>query len=399
MKIDITLETRIHKSYRVDAVAGLFDVALQQKSRLDLSCHLPASDGNWRIGAIVGPSGSGKSTVAARAYGSRFLASFPWPQDQAVVDAFHPDLKMDAITGALNAVGFSSPPAWVLPYAALSTGQRMRCDLARALLTVDPADHPLVAFDEFTSVVDRQVGQYASAAVAKAVRNRRVPVERFVAVTCHYDVLDWLQPDWVLDMADRRLTFSPDSPLTAEELARGALPAADPSSEATPIIRQSPWQRPTITLQVQRGSRSSWALFGRHHYLSTDLHQAASVYLATWQDKPVAFCATLANAGHKGKRMIHRLVVLPDYQGLGIGLRLLDAIAAIESAAGYIISIRTSHPALIASLRRGGHGRRWYAHSFSRFGDAQRGGLTNRKTPLKGSTGRPVATFRYRPLA
>lgn len=67
----------------------------------------------------------------------------------------------------------------------------MRVDLARALL-----EKNFVVFDEFTSVVDRQVAQTACLAVAKAVRKSE---KRFVAVSCHYDILDWLEPDWIFD--------------------------------------------------------------------------------------------------------------------------------------------------------------------------------------------------------
>ena len=67
----------------------------------------------------------------------------------------------------------------------------MRVDLARALLEKD-----FVCFDEFTSVVDRQVAQTSCLAVSKAVRKLN---KKFVAVSCHYDILEWLQPDWVFD--------------------------------------------------------------------------------------------------------------------------------------------------------------------------------------------------------
>jgi ABC-type ATPase with predicted acetyltransferase domain len=67
--------------------------------------------------------------------------------------------------------------------------------MARAL----SEDTDMVVIDEFTSVVDRQVAQVASHTVQKAVR--RTPGRQFVAVTCHYDVTDWLQPDWVYDVA------------------------------------------------------------------------------------------------------------------------------------------------------------------------------------------------------
>ena len=66
----------------------------------------------------------------------------------------------------------------------------MCVDIARALCL----DKPLVVFDEFTSVVDREIAKVSAFAISKAVR--RSP-KKFIAVTCHYDVVDWLDPDWV----------------------------------------------------------------------------------------------------------------------------------------------------------------------------------------------------------
>jgi hypothetical protein len=255
--IDVVVESPIRDSFRVRQVAGLFDLPLDQSSRQAFTAELPAlderlADGgeHWCIGAIVGPSGSGKSTIARAAFQDGKLASgcmvdgFDWPGDAAVVDGFDADLDGRTITGMLNAVGFSSPPAWVRPWQVLSNGERFRCDLARALLTRSE----LVVFDEFTSVVDRQVAKFGSAAVAKTLRRGRARCKRFIAVTCHYDILEWLQPDWYLDM-------------DSCQLARGSL-------------HLSP--RPPIELEIRRCRRDLWNLFGRHHYLTqTDRFYAA----------------------------------------------------------------------------------------------------------------------------
>jgi len=66
----------------------------------------------------------------------------------------------------------------------------MRVDIARALVL----KQDLIVFDEFTSVVDREIAQVSAFAVSKAIRKSK---KRFIAVTCHYDVVDWLEPDWV----------------------------------------------------------------------------------------------------------------------------------------------------------------------------------------------------------
>ena len=55
-------------------------------------------------------------------------------------------------------------------------------------------DKTLIVFDEFTSVVDREIAKVSAFAISKAVRRSK---KQFIAVTCHYDVVDWLEPDWV----------------------------------------------------------------------------------------------------------------------------------------------------------------------------------------------------------
>lgn len=185
------------ESFRVQQVAGMFDVAVAEKAERTFCAEVPGPDEKWTIGAIVGPSGSGKSTLAREAFGNQLQTAQVWPRDQAMLDGFPKELSVREISAMLTAVGFSTPPAWIRPYAVLSNGEKFRCNLARALL----AGQDLVAYDEFTSVVDRTVAKIGSLAVAKAVRRGAGPAKRFVAVTCHYDVLPWLEPDWVLDMA------------------------------------------------------------------------------------------------------------------------------------------------------------------------------------------------------
>jgi GNAT superfamily N-acetyltransferase len=368
--VDVVVDSPVVRSFRVEQIAGMFDVPLAERSGERFQVELPdaseeLSGGEWTVGAIVGPSGSGKSTVARAAYGSAFRDKpLVWPTGRSVLDGFPDGLSIRDITACMTMVGFSSPPAWVRPHAALSTGQRFRSDLARLLLDPAPDSGGLLAVDEFTSVVDRTVGQIASAACAKAVRSGRLPCRRFVAVSCHYDILDWLEPDWVLDMADRRLE------------------------------RGRPRCRPEIRLEIGRCSSAAWPLFRDHHYLSHSLHQAATCYLATWRDQPVGFAAVLPMMGFKGQSRVSRIVTLPDFQGVGIGKAVLDWLGAEYRRQGRSLSIRTGHPAMIAGLKRA---RCWRAVSFMPQGGKQHKGFMprGRKVIPAGSTGRAVATFRY----
>ncbi len=218
--------------------------------------HPPSNIQNpWQLGLIVGPSASGKSTIARAMFGDRVYRPREWPPDRAVIDGLGQQ-PIKEITRLFTAVGFSSPPSWIKPYSVLSNGEQFRCDLARALMNDDSGmmndelasrpeatqtassihhssfiNHhsPAVVFDEFTSVVDRNVARAVSAAIAKGIRSGRIG-RRFVAVTCHYDVTEWLEPDWVIDMATA--TF-----------ARRRL------------------RRPAIELEIVRCRRRAWRMF------------------------------------------------------------------------------------------------------------------------------------------
>jgi hypothetical protein len=295
-QISLQLESPIRESFRVSQVAGMFDLDLAACGRSEIRAQIPDLTSPWQIGLIVGPSGSGKTTIARHAFGEALYHPKPWPVDRAVIDCFSPDLPIKHITQTLTAVGFSTPPAWLRPYHCLSTGEQFRCELARALLgppcgtaaprcvrpkvederskrlpppTEDTAEGgcatkappPILVLDEFTSVIDRTVARTCSCALSKAIRNGIIQ-KRFVAVTCHEDIIPWLCPDWVLDMSDGTLS-------------RRRL------------------RRPPIHLQIHPTDRSTWNLFRPHHYLTHDLHHSSLCFLARIGNKPAAFTAVL----------------------------------------------------------------------------------------------------------
>ncbi len=209
MLLTTTVSCPIESSFRVQQVAGMFDVPYQERLSETFAIDVPELGNEWRIGLIVGPSGSGKTTIARHWFGDDYFQTPNWSRTQAVVDGFG-DLSIRTITQLLTSVGFSSPPSWLKPYHVLSNGERFRCDLARALASnitaAQTTQRPLVVMDEFTSVVDRTVAQIGSAAVAKSLKNGLIPGQ-FVAVTCHHDVAEWLQPDWIIDMQSRQFQW------------------------------------------------------------------------------------------------------------------------------------------------------------------------------------------------
>lgn len=137
----------------------------------------------------MGRSGSGKTSVAKQLFPDAYIRGFEY-RHKCVLDDFPKELETKEVTRALCSVGFASPPDWLKSYDCLSQGEKMRLDIARALCL----NKPLIVFDEFTSVVDREVAKISAFAISKAVRRTK---KQFIAVTCHYDVVDWLDPDWV----------------------------------------------------------------------------------------------------------------------------------------------------------------------------------------------------------
>jgi ABC-type ATPase with predicted acetyltransferase domain len=105
---------------------------------------------------------------------------------------------MNEISKMFVSVGFGSVPSWLKPYSVLSNGEKMRVSLAYALLD----NKSIIVFDEFTSVVDRNVAKVGSLCVQRTVRNSE---KKFVAVTCHEDVINWLMPDWVFCTNDMQM--------------------------------------------------------------------------------------------------------------------------------------------------------------------------------------------------
>ncbi len=151
--------------------------------------QIPIEDNTWQIGVIVGRSGTGKTSIAKTLFADSYIKGFSYTHE-SILDDFPEGQQVNEITKNLCSVGFASPPDWLKNYDALSQGEKMRVDIARALSLAQPQ----IVFDEFTSVVDREIAKVSAYAISKAVRRTN---KKFIAVTCHYDVIDWLDPDWV----------------------------------------------------------------------------------------------------------------------------------------------------------------------------------------------------------
>ena len=130
-------------------------------------------------------------------------------------------------------------------------------------------------------------------------------------------------------------------------------------------------------------------MFKRHHYLSGSLSTAARCFITLWGGTPVGFCATVSLIGRKNRWRISRIVTLPDYQGIGIGMAMTEAVADLHRGEGHRVNVTASHPALIAHCRRSP---RWRAVNVKKSGTAR----TDRFIKgYRSSAGRAVVSFEY----
>ena len=266
----------------------------------EMPFDLPLS---WGIGVIVGASGKGKSTL---------LKEFGYPEKPMWEDfssiASHFDSAEEA-SERLAAAGLMSVPEWVKPYRVLSNGQKFRADLSRSI------KHGAV-IDEFTSVVDRNVAKAASTAMARYVRKNHI--RNIVVATVHRDILEYLEPDWVIDTDKGSWT-------------------------------NGRWlQRPQLDLTIYPANYSIWGHFAPYHYLTKKINRSAHCYLGIWEGQVVAFnsAITAPNGNYKNAYRGHRLVVHPDYQGFGFGPKISEAVAQHYVENGKRYFAKTAHPKL-----------------------------------------------------
>jgi ABC-type dipeptide/oligopeptide/nickel transport system ATPase subunit len=313
---DIIRQCKPKSTFRIDKVKGTFDLQNNQiTERFKGEINFPES---WKIGLIVGNSGTGKTTIAKELFPNSYIQNLDY-NNESVIDDMPKNKSVEDITKAFNAVGFSSVPNWLKPYNVLSNGEKMRVDIANSILS----DNKLIVFDEFTSVVDRNVGQIASFAIQKAIRKTK---KQFIAVGCHFDVIDWLLPDWIFNTND--MTFQ--------------------------IFEGQKKNRPEIKAEIRiiknvKEKEHVWKELGKYHYLSHTYNKAATPY-CLYIDNTLVGMIMILHFPHpkiKNAKQGHRTTIKPDYQGIGIGNFMIDFVANHVVQNGYRYFATTSSQAII----------------------------------------------------
>jgi len=309
----IKLKSSIKNDNYTKYVYDAFDIQNKEETEVEVSFNLSeAKEFDWNIGVIYGSSGSGKTTILKR-MGELSKSSFN--AEKPLISNFD-WLEPKEATLLLTSMGLSSVPTWLRPFRLLSNGEQYRAELAYKVGKAK--DNEVILIDEYTSVVDRDVAKAMSFALQKYIRktNRRI-----ILASCHYDIMEWLMPDWTC------------SPQKGGALERGEW------------LRQG---RPQISLQVSRVEAETWDFFKKHHYLTENVNKSYIFLLFEWNGKPVCIAVIGRQIGRGVGKAYRdsRIVVYPDYQGMGIGSYISNFLGGICKSIESRYFTKTIHPAL-----------------------------------------------------
>lgn len=319
---DVKLSSEVFKSFRCQRAADSLDIDVKKKSVHELTIKADIESA-FSVGLIVGASGSGKTTLAHKIYGADIFKT-KIDNDKSIIDQLPKELTYDECAEILSGIGLTSVPCWIRPVKTLSNGQRARAEAALAMVKSDT----LTIIDEWTSVVDRTVAKVMSHCVQKFARKRS---KQIVLLSCHYDVIEWLNPDWIIDcnkqtFIDRRLL--------------------------QPAQRE---RKEKLQFEIREIGRESWKYFSKYHYLSALLPGGKIFTFGLFQGNEQIGFQCFANYTPIRKMTVpifhsNRTVVHPDYAGMGLGIRLINETSAIMKARKFRVMAKFSSTPIYRSM-------------------------------------------------
>ncbi len=195
-EVEVILQSPISNNFRCKMACDALDIDIKKKSVHHLKLEGIKIPETWNVGLIYGASGSGKTTLAKKVFGEDVFKTV-LDENEPIINQFPAEYTYDQCANLLSGIGLNSVPCWVRPVRTLSNGQRARAEAA--LLMVQNAE--VVCIDEWTSVVDRTVAKAMSHCLQKFARKQN---KQIILCSCHYDVLEWLVPDWMIDCNEQK---------------------------------------------------------------------------------------------------------------------------------------------------------------------------------------------------
>jgi len=187
----VELTSEPSHSFRAQKAANSLDINIKEKLKHRLEIKNVDINDNFSIGMIIGASGSGKTTLAKQ------ILNFKDPEidkSKTLIDLLPEKWTYDQCAELLSGCGLNSVPCWIKPFYCLSNGQQARG--MAALEFASKNENEICVIDEWTSVVDRNAAKSMSYGISKyCSKNKR----KLVLICCHYDIIEWIQPDWIID--------------------------------------------------------------------------------------------------------------------------------------------------------------------------------------------------------
>jgi len=327
-KYEVHLSSPVVQSFRGIKAGQSLDIDMEKKSEHHLVIEADIET-EFNIGLIVGASGSGKTTLGKQIYGENAFKEL-LQDDKAVIDQFSDNFSYDEIANMLSGVGLTSVPCWIRPAYTLSNGQKARAECALQMAN----DDNLTIIDEWTSVVDRTVAKVMSHCISKHARKTNKQV---VLIACHYDIIEWLNPDWIIDCNTQKF------------IDRRRLRSSFKKSEE-------------LNFTIKPITGESWKYFSKYHYLNDRLVGGINQHYGMFYgDMQIGFISynnyvprrrSTKSAQKKYAMHFNRLVIHPDYCGFGLGIKFLNATAKDMVDRGYNVYGKFSSAPMYASLSK-----------------------------------------------
>lgn len=295
-KIDVKLESEIFTNFRCQVAANSLDIDVKKKSIHHLKIDNVNIPKDWNIGIVYGASGSGKTSTIKNIFGNDIFENV-LNENEPIINQLPKELNYDECANILNGIGLNSVPCWVRPVKTLSNGQRARAEAA-LLMT---SNKEIIFIDEWTSVVDRTVAKAMSVCLNKYAKKIN---KKIVVCTCHYDIIEWLSPNWLIDCNKQEFILPKNDNFFFSE-------------------------REKLQFDIKKIDRSTWKYFSKYHYLSEKL-PGGKIYLygLFYDENQIGFQCFANYTPHKANTKIiyhsNRTVIHPDYNGLGLGIKLIN---------------------------------------------------------------------------
>lgn len=318
----VELSSKASETFRCQCAANSLDIDIEKKltHTLKIECDLET---DFNVALIVGASGSGKTTLAQTMFGDDCFQQV-LDSSKPVIDQFPDAMTYDECANLLNAVGLSSVVCWIRPAHTLSNGQKCRAECALQMAR----GRDLIVIDEWTSVVDRTIAKVMSHAIQKFARKRN---KKIILISCHYDVIEWVNPDFVIDCNTQSYT--------------------DRRSERREFERQE-----KLEFEIRETSRQSWRYFSKYHYLSDRLPGGHIEIFGLFEDEKQIGFQCFANyvpcrPGQIKKMHSNRTVIHPDYVGLGLGIKLINETSSIMKKRGFDVMAKFSSAPIYRAMK------------------------------------------------